>query len=103
VLITSQYSQKQAEELKEELRERDRRASLRRQQAEQQRRGMKPGSIKQAAPKSDNENRRPGPMEQQRSSAGAARSFDIQGLWKKVRGQDEKGEGATETPAQAAQ
>lgn len=108
VLITSQYSQKQAEELKEELKERDRRAEVRRQQIEQQRRaaakrptGDRPPGTGAARPRpaTGNENRKTGPMEQQRQMAAAAvRNFDIQSLWKKVRGQNEgQPEGTTET------
>lgn len=105
VLITSQYSQKQAEELKEELKERDRRAEQRRQQIEQQRRNAgaarpRPQGAAPARPRGDNENRpqesraqesrKVGPIEQQRQAAAAAvRNFDIQSLWKKVRGQNE--------------
>lgn len=106
VLITSQYSQKQAEELKEELKERDRRAEVRRQQIEQQRRsaakrpdGVRPQGVR-PRPATNNENRpegrKVGPIEQQRQAAATAvRNFDIQSLWKKVRGQDEKAEGET--------
>jgi hypothetical protein len=103
VLITSQYSQKQAEELKEELKERDRVARLRRQrEMEIRAKGGKPG-VRPAAPKEavkdatktvvkgDNENRKTGPIEQQRQAAAAAvKNFDIQGLWQKIRGQDDK-------------
>ena len=104
VLITSQYSQKQAEELKEELKERDRRVEARRQQVEQQRRAAAkrpegaPARPQGARPRptTENENRKVGPIEQQRQAAATAvRNFDIQSLWKKVRGQDEKVEGET--------
>jgi len=106
VLITSQYSQKQAEELKEELKERDRRVEARRQQVEQQRRAAakRPAGTGAPArpqgarprPTTENENRKVGPIEQQRQAAATAvRNFDIQSLWKKVRGQDEKVEGET--------
>jgi hypothetical protein len=41
--------------------------------------------------KGDNENRKTGPIEQQRQAAAAAvKNFDIQGLWQKIRGQDDK-------------
>lgn len=75
-LLTSQYSQKQAEELKEELKERERRARVRRAQMEQRAKTVKPM-------KSDNEN---APV---RILPQAPRGFDIQGLWHKIRGQDE--------------
>lgn len=100
VLITSQYSQKQAEELKEELKERDRRAQVRRQM-ELQRRGSAPasnGAAKTAAVKAAPESEKPAakgrkgsPFERQRQvaaqAAQAAKSLDIQGLWQKIRGE----------------
>lgn len=73
VLLTSQYSQKQAEELKEELKERERRARARRQQ-EMERRAAATGS---------NENRKTGPMEQLRTGEQASKMKD---LWQKIRG-----------------
>ncbi|MCB9988414.1 MAG: entry exclusion 1 domain-containing protein [Rhodospirillales bacterium] len=70
VLLTSQYSQKQAEELKEELKERERRSQIRRQQKmEQSRVG--------------NENRKTGPIEKQRQ---ADKKSSFSGLWQKIRG-----------------
>lgn len=117
VLITSQYSQKQAEELKEELKERDRVARLRRQKEMEMRAkggkpAMRPAPTRDGKPaekpvargesKSDNENRKIGPIEQQRQAATAAvKNFDIQGLWQKIRGQDNKDE-QPETPDQRA-
>lgn len=71
VLLTSQYSQKQAEELKEELKEREQRARLRRQKEMERRMQQMKGH---------NENK----------PDGTAKSFDIQGLWHKIRGQDSK-------------
>ncbi len=108
VLITSQYSQKQAEELKEELKERDRRAQMRRQaEVQQQRRNAPAGQpvnktvTKQAAGEAPvpTEKRRIGPFGRQKqavaeaasqsvqATAQAAKSFDIQGLWQKIRGE----------------
>lgn len=93
VLLTSQYSQKQAEELKEELKERDRRAQMRRQM-EMQRRG--PGKPAMAAvkpaevpvPEKSSEPRKASPFSRPRQAASeAARNFDIQGLWHKIRGE----------------
>ncbi len=81
-LITSQYSQKQAEDLKEEIKERERRARMRRQQQMEQR--MK--NVKKM--KGDNQNASPAGQE--------GRGFDIQGLWHKIRGQDDKDEAAVE-------
>lgn len=108
VLITSQYSQKQAEELKEELKERDRRAQQRRQ-VEMQRRGGA-GSVVKTEPATKAiadhvksvESRKIGPFGRQRQAVAqtsavqtvapvaapvAAKSFDIQGLWQKIRGE----------------
>ena len=77
-LLTSQYSQKQAEELKEELKERERRArAARRAQMEQRAR-----STKQPL-KGENEN------VPSRVAVQGPRGFDISGLWHKIRGQDE--------------
>lgn len=74
VLITSQYSQKQAEELRNEIKERERKAMERRQQMLDER-------MKQL--QHDNENRA--------AAAAAAQSTTgsemFQGLWKKVKGE----------------
>lgn len=113
VLITSQYSQKQAEELKEELKERDRRAQVRRQM-EIQRRGSAPvgqGTAKPVAVKAVPESEKPAakgrkgsPFERQRQvaaqAAQAAKSLDIQGLWQKIRG--ESVANGSETPKDKA-
>ncbi len=86
VLLTSQYSQKQAEEYKEKLEELDRAARQRRQQyiEQQQRRQGGPasgsasnGNASEAA-RTVNENRRIGPLEKQRRGS-------IQSLWGKLR------------------
>lgn len=107
VLITSQYSQKQAEDLKEELKERDRRAHMRRQAEMQQRRNVPTGqSTGKSAPKQPSgeapipvEKRRIGPFGRQKQATTEAvsqniqttaqnvKSFDIQGLWQKIRGE----------------
>ncbi len=107
VLITSQYSQKQAEELKEELKERDRRAQMRRQAEVQRRGGPASAPSQKTAPKPmageapiPTEKRRIGPFGRQKQAAAAeaanpgtqttaqaAKSFDIQGLWQKIRGE----------------
>lgn len=66
VMITSQFSQKQAEELRAQIKERDRRAQERRQQRlERQMQNLKP----------ENEN------------SETAEGFNFQGLWKRVKGQ----------------
>lgn len=76
VLITSQYSQKQAEELKAEMKERERRARERRQQhVTQQRKASKSNAVFTAIKKPQNDQKP---------------NFDIQGLWHKIRGDDEK-------------
>lgn len=87
VLLTSQYSQKQAEELKEELKERDRRARIRRQQ-EMERRGHKEQAA--ATPKSVQER-----------VQEAARTFDIQSLWHRIRGAQADGASVPEDKKQA--
>ena len=69
VLLTSQYSQKQAEELKAELTERDRRAKARRQQEIEARMKRMQGQ---------NENT-PG------GGNSSAPALDVQALWQKVR------------------
>ena len=80
VLLTSQYSQKQAEELKAEIKEREMRAKMRRQKMEQQRR--------QSPAKSG-------------SKQGVQKAgLDIQNLWHKLRGQnDDKKTVNEKTPA----
>lgn len=70
VLITSQYSQKQAEDLKAELKEREEKARKRREQMLQERMKRLQGQ---------NENQKQ--EEEQASSA-----FDFGGLWKKLKG-----------------
>ncbi len=72
VLLTSQYSQKQAEELKAEMKEREMRAKMRRQKMEQQR-GKAPMS-----------------KTGKQSTAGVQKAgLDIQNLWQKLRGQND--------------
>lgn len=66
VLLTSQYSVQQAEELKAELTERDRRAKMRRQQ--QMANANKPGTKKAAV-------------------AEKKSGFDFGGMWQKIRGE----------------
>jgi hypothetical protein len=70
ILITSQYSQKQAEELKEELRQREERARMAKQKVlEDRMKRMQGGNQNVPAPE----------------QAGK-QPMDIQGLWKKIRG-----------------
>ena len=78
VLITSQYSQKQAEDLAQKLKEREQRARERREQREkpQQKRveqNMRP------LQNADNENQQDTDSEEK---------FNFNGLWKKVKGQN---------------
>lgn len=118
VLITSQYSQKQAEELKEELKERERRAQMRRQMEAQRRAAPAEQPAKNAArpvtgeAPIPTEKRRIGPFGRQKQAAveaasqtvqntvQAAKSFDIQGLWQKIRGEGVANN--VEAPAEAA-
>lgn len=72
VLITSQYSQKQAEELAEQLKERERRARERREKMEQQKLGNRMSKLQ-----AGNENA------EDNQSKGSA----FTGLWKRVKGQ----------------
>ena len=76
VLITSQYSQQQAEEYKAELKEREERAKAARQKAVEER-------MKRSA-HNHNENRQTAPVSG--DQAGSAASFDFQNLWQKIRG-----------------
>lgn len=71
MLITSQYSQKQAEELAEQLKERERRARERREKMEQHKLESRMKQLQ-----AENEN----------TSGGASQTFA--GLWKKVKGQN---------------
>ncbi len=73
VLITSQYSQKQAEELREELKERERKAAERRQQK------LDEQMVKKL--KTSNEN---APAQATAEGEDDA-AFNFQGLWKKVK------------------
>ena len=86
-LITSQFSQKQAEELKEEIKNRDERARMRRQQMMQQQQKGKAAQtpregMKRVSP--HNENARP------EDAQSEGRVFDIHNLWQKFRTQDEE-------------
>ena len=71
ILITSQYSQRQAEELKEELRQREERGRLAKQKMLE-----------------DRMNRMKGQNENARTAAPAASGVDFQGLWNKIRGKN---------------
>lgn len=73
VLLTSQYSQKQAEDLAEQLKERERRARERREQIQQKRLAKKMGELK---PQNEN------------LQDDDAEKFNFNGLWKKVKGQN---------------
>lgn len=71
ILITSQYSQKQAEELKEELRQREEKTRMQKQKFLEDRMKKMQGG---------NQNT---PAQQQQ---GPAAKMDFQGLWKKIKG-----------------
>jgi len=77
VLITSQYSQKQAEEFKAELKTREERARKRREEMM---------AKKMQKIKAENENT-PIAKEEEKSSA-----FDFQGMWQKIKGGNSKAE-----------
>ena len=72
VLITSQYSQKQAEDLAAQIKERERRARERREQMQQKRLQEKMGGFQ-----ANNEN----------EVSNEEEKFNFNGLWKKVKGQ----------------
>lgn len=72
VLITSQYSQKQAEDLAEQLKERERRARERREQMEKSKLEQRMKKLE-----ADNEN-----------AQGESTGQVFSGLWKKVKGQN---------------
>lgn len=78
VLITSQYSQKQAEELAAELKERERRAKERREKAEQQK-------LEDRMKKMKAENQNSTSVADDADQQGSALTFG--GLWKRVKGQ----------------
>ncbi len=70
ILITSQYSQKQAEELKEELRQREEKTRMQKQKFLEERMKRMQGGNQNA------------PAQAQTGSS----KMDFQGLWKKIRG-----------------
>ncbi len=76
ILITSQYSQKQAEELKEELRQREERARQAKQKMLEDRMKRMQGHNENSPASSTNA------AQQQEQAAG----FDFQALWSKIRG-----------------
>ena len=70
ILITSQYSQKQAEELKEELRQREEKTRMQKQKfLEDRMKRMQGGNQNVPA-----------------QAATASKAMDFQGLWKKIKG-----------------
>jgi vacuolar-type H+-ATPase subunit I/STV1 len=78
-LLTSEYSQRQAEEFREEIKEQKKAEEMRRRQAMERRQAMQ---NKVQTIKTSNQNK---------GSEGSeeAKNFDIQKLWSKIRGQDE--------------
>jgi predicted RNase H-like nuclease (RuvC/YqgF family) len=86
VLLTSQYSQKQAEEYKEKLEAQQRAVAARRQQLEQQAKAR--AASQQGVAKTvpiGNENRKTGPIEQQRQEKAETKTGGFLGLWGKNR------------------
>jgi len=89
VLITSQYSQQQAEELKAELRERDERAKAQRQKMldERMKRMQGQGQNQNAAQQRPTQQQAQTPAQgTSAQSAEAGSGIDFQGLWKKIKG-----------------
>ncbi len=77
ILITSQYSQKQAEELKEELRQREERARVAKQK-------MLEDRMKRMQGGNENSQAQPGV----KTAPATASGVDFQGLWNKIRGKN---------------
>ncbi|AEP10366.1 MerR family transcriptional regulator [Micavibrio aeruginosavorus] len=83
VLLTSQYSQKQAEELKAELVEQQRRVKMRRMQELE-----KAGKLhKPANPAANTVRGTAQNADQAATDSGKAAAAQIQGLWQKIRGE----------------
>lgn len=76
VLITSQYSQKQAEELAAQLKEREARSRARREQMQQKQKQRLENKMDKLQPHNENE------------QDGEEERFNFNGLWKKVKGQN---------------
>ncbi len=80
VLITSQYSQKQAEDYKAELKNREEQARKRREQMMAER--MK----KVQEQKAQNQNKEGGTAERKMTEENTNSALNFQGLWKKIKG-----------------
>ncbi|MFA5593414.1 MAG: entry exclusion 1 domain-containing protein [Micavibrio sp.] len=85
ILITSQYSQKQAEELKEELRSREERARQAKQKMLEDRMKRMQGQNQNTHAAGGRPQQQAGGQQPQQQQATKS-SMDIQGLWKKIRG-----------------
>lgn len=81
VLLTSQYSQKQAEDLKAELDERDRRAKMRRMQEIESRKAAKEKAILEKAGQGGIAMNKAANQDTEKDKAS------FQGLWHKIRGE----------------
>lgn len=93
VLITSQYSQQQAEELKAELKDRDERARAQRQKMMDERnRRMQQGQTSQVQRPAQPAQQQAKPAQPPSGATSASASddagngIDFQGLWKKIKG-----------------
>lgn len=83
VLLTSQYSQKQAEELREEIKEREKRAIAAREERRKQFLEERMRRLK-----GENQNATEKPAKVAASGAAPVEApFNFQGLWKRVKGQ----------------
>jgi hypothetical protein len=88
VLITSQYSQKQAEELREEIKEREKRAREKRaqmeseQKSEQQAEKISGQKVHMLQPRNEND---PDKASADESSLDAEDPFNFKGIWKRVK------------------
>jgi len=92
VLLTSQYSQKQAEELKAELKDREEKARQRRQQMLEERmnkmKGHNQNQSKEQTGQKEAHAHTPNKPETEDSAGGETGTthFDFQGLWQKIKG-----------------
>lgn len=77
VLLTSQYSQKQAEDMREEIRERDRKEKARRQQLIEEKMRRMAGN--------QNRGHKEGSSDSSSAAAAAGPAASLQALWNKIR------------------
>jgi vacuolar-type H+-ATPase subunit I/STV1 len=91
VLITSQFSQKQAEELRAELKERERKGRERREQMERAQleknvKKLRPGNENASAETAAPTKAKAPTAAEQAAAAAQDENFNFKGLWKRVKG-----------------